>query len=250
MEKRIVFFGINLDILSFEETLDKISNYIEERKCIQHVVVNVAKLVYAQKDTQLKEIINECPLINVDGAGIILGAKFLGIDIPERVAGIDLMEKLVQRAAEKQYRVYFFGAEEEIVQKVKDVYLEQHPNLIIAGCRNGYYTENEEEQIVEQIKQANADILFVAMGSPKKEIFLNKYSNYLQIPFTMGVGGSFDVVAGKVKRAPLFMQKLKSEWIFRLIQEPRRMWKRYFTTNSIFAMMLLKEYFRQKCSGK
>lgn len=241
MEKRINFFGINLDILTFEESLERISKFIEERKQVQHVVVNVAKLVYAQKDEQLRNIINSCPLVNVDGAGVILGAKFLGINIPERVAGIDLMEKLIEYSVQKGYRVYFFGAKEEIVKKVVEIYSKKYAGLNIAGYRNGYYTEEEEEQVVQQIKKTQADILFVAMGSPKKEIFLNKYSAELQIPFTMGVGGSFDVVAGKVKRAPMWMQRLHSEWIFRLIQEPKRMWKRYALTNSVFLLMLLKE---------
>lgn len=246
MENRISFFGINLDIITLEETLNRVSKFIESREGVQHVVVNVAKLVYAQKDNELKEIINACPLINVDGAGIILGAKFLGINIPERVAGIDLMDKLIEYSAQKGYRPYFFGAKEEIVKKVVEIYQEKYPNLNIAGYRNGYYTEAEEVGLVEDIKNSKADILFVAMGSPKKEIFLSNYSKTMEVPFTMGVGGSFDVVAGKVDRAPMWMQKLHSEWLFRLIQEPKRMWKRYLVTNSIFLWMIIKEFFRQK----
>lgn len=252
MNSRINFFGVNLDIITLDETLERISKFIDNRKFVQHVVVNVAKLVYAQKNKELKDIINSCPLINVDGAGVILGAKFLGIDIPERVAGIDLMDKLIEYSAEKGYRPYFFGAKEEIVKRVVEIYQEKYPQLQIAGYRNGYYTEAEEEQLVENIKNSNADILFVAMGSPKKEIFLSNYSKTMAVPFMMGVGGSFDVVAGKVKRAPMWMQKLNSEWLYRLIQEPKRMWKRYFVTNSIFLMMILKEFIKQKlkCRNK
>lgn len=245
MDKRINFFGVDMDIITVEETLVQISKFIEERTPVQHVVVNVAKLVFAQKDKELKDIINACPLINVDGAGVILGAKFLGIDIPERVAGIDLMDKLIEYSAQRGYRPYFFGAKEEIVKKVVEIYQEKYPNLNIAGYRNGYYTDSEEAELVENIKNSKADILFVAMGSPKKEIFLSKYSKIMEVPFTMGVGGSFDVVAGKVKRAPVWMQKLHSEWLFRLIQEPKRMWKRYFTTNSIFLGMVLKARFKK-----
>lgn len=246
MNNRISFFGVNLDILTMSETLKKISEFIESKQITQHVVVNVAKLVYAQKDKELRDIINTCPLINVDGAGVILGAKFLGVDIPERVAGIDLMDKLIEYSAQKGYKPYFFGAQEEIVKKVVDIYQEKYPQLQIAGYRNGYYNEAEESELVENIKNSKADILFVAMGSPKKELFLSKYSKVMEVPFTMGVGGSFDVVAGKVKRAPLWIQKLHSEWLYRLIQEPRRMWKRYFVTNLIFARMLIKELVKQK----
>lgn len=243
MNTRINFFGVNLDIITMQETLERISKFIKNKEGVQHVVVNVAKLVYAQKDTQLREIINSCPLINVDGAGVILGAKFLGTNIPERVAGIDLMEKLIEYSAQKGYRPYFFGAKEEIVKSVVEIYKEKYPQLEIAGYRNGYYKEDEEAGVVKDIKNSKADILFVAMGSPKKEIFLSKYSKMMEVPFTMGVGGSFDVVAGKVQRAPEWMQKTHSEWIYRLIQEPKRMWKRYTVTNTIFLGMILKELF-------
>jgi len=249
VNKRINFFGINLDLLTVEETLKQISGFIDAKKPVQHVVVNVAKLVNAQSDESLKEIINSCPLVNVDGAGIILGAKFLGIDIPERVTGIDLMHKLIEYSAQKGYRVYFFGAEEAIVTKVVDIYKNKYPELAVAGYRNGYYSQDQEENIVSEIRDSKADILFVAMGSPKKEIFLSDYSEKMGVAFTMGVGGSFDVVAGKVKRAPEWMQALNSEWIFRLVQEPRRMWKRYAVTNSKFLNMLVKEFFRQKFCG-
>jgi len=245
-ENRIIFFGLNLDLITVEETLSRISKFIETKQYAQHVVVNVAKLVYAQSDNKLKEIINSCPLVNVDGAGIILGAKFLGINIPERVTGIDLMQKLIEYSALKSYRVYFFGAEEEIVKKVVDVYKQKYPELIVAGYRNGYYSDDEEENIALNIKNSKADILFVAMGSPKKEVFLNKYNKKMEVPFAMGVGGSFDVVAGKINRAPKWMQSINSEWIFRLIQEPKRMWKRYTVTNSTFAIMLVKEFLNQK----
>ncbi|MDD3436304.1 MAG: WecB/TagA/CpsF family glycosyltransferase, partial [Candidatus Gastranaerophilales bacterium] len=140
MGKRINFFGINLDIITPEETLSRISEFIENRENVQHVVVNVAKLVYAQKDEDLRRIINSCPLINVDGAGIIIGAKFLGIDIPQRIAGIDLMELLIEYSAAKGYGIYFFGAKEDIVKKVVDIYTEKYPELTVAGYRNGYYS--------------------------------------------------------------------------------------------------------------
>lgn len=250
MNSRISFFGVYLDIITMQETLERISKFIENNQGVQHVVVNVAKLVYAQKDEQLREIINACPLINVDGAGVILGAKLLGVNIPERVAGIDLMAELIEYSAQKGYRPYFLGAKEEIVKSVVEIYQEKYPNLEIAGYRNGYYREDEEASVVEAIKGSDADILFVAMGSPKKEIFLSKYSKTMEVPFTMGVGGSFDVVAGKVQRAPMWMQKIHSEWLYRLIQEPKRMWKRYLITNSIFLGMILREFFKQKLCCK
>ncbi|EKE04298.1 MAG: Lipopolysaccharide biosynthesis protein [uncultured bacterium] len=243
--KRISFFGVSIDPFTIKETLEKISEIIEKRQITQHVVVNVAKLVYAQKDERLRNIINSCGLINVDGAGIILGAKFLGINIPERVTGIDLMEKLTAYSAKKGYKIYFFGAKEHIVQAVIKTYKQLYPELIIAGYRNGYYSPEEEGGIAENIKNSRADILFVAMGSPEKEIFISKYLDKMQVPFVMGVGGSFDVVAGKVHRAPALMQKYGMEWLYRLYQEPRRLWKRYLVTNTIFLIMLIRQFFKQ-----
>lgn len=246
MEKRIVFFGLNLDILTFDETVERISKFIEDKKQVQHVDVNVAKLVFAQEDEQLRNIINSSISVSVDGAGVVLGAKILGKKIPERVAGIDLMESLVELSANKGYSVYFFGAEENVVKKVVDTYMEKYPKLKVAGYKNGYFSQDEEEKLVSEIRDASANILFAAMGVPKQEIFLNKHIENLGVNFAMGVGGSFDVVAGKVKRAPKWLQKISSEWIYRLIQEPKRMWKRYAVTNSVFLLMLLQELLKQK----
>lgn len=243
VKERENFLGINIDPLTMDETLSKISSIVEKKVITQHVVINVAKLVYAHKNKMLMEIINSCGLINVDGAGIVLGAKLLGINIPERVAGIDLMENLVEYSSKKGYKIYFFGAEENIVQKVVDVYSEKYPNLEIAGYRNGYYTKQEEPLIAQTIKDSAADILFVAMGSPQKELFLNKYLEFMEVPFVMGVGGSFDVVAGKVERAPIWIQKAGFEWLYRLMQEPGRLWRRYLTTNTLFMLMILQAFF-------
>ncbi|MGD9581126.1 MAG: WecB/TagA/CpsF family glycosyltransferase [Vampirovibrionia bacterium] len=241
-KERINFFGALIDPLTMNETLNKVSEIIETKTITQHVVVNVAKLVFMQKDENLKNIVNSCDLINADGAGIVFGAKLLGVNIPERVAGIDLMENIVKMSSEKGYSIYFLGAQEEIITKVISKYKAIYPNLKVAGYRNGYYTEQEELTIAENIRDSKADVLFVAISSPKKEIFLNKYLNIMNVPFVMGVGGSFDVVAGKVSRSPVFMQKLGLEWFYRLIQEPRRMWKRYLVTNSIFLYILMKSF--------
>ena len=144
-------------------------------------VENVAKLVMMQKDEKLCRIVNSCGLINADGWGVVWGANLLGLKIPERVAGIDLFLKLVELSAEKGYRPYFLGAKQEIVEKV----------VSIAGYRNGYFREEEEFKIAKEISRSQADILFVAMSSPKKEMFLNQYSPLMDVPFVMGVGRKF-----------------------------------------------------------
>lgn len=236
--KRVEFMGAKIDALSMRETLDCISRTIETNGRMQHVVVNVAKLVNMSHDKKLRDIVNECDLINADGAGIVMGAKLLGVNIPERVAGIDLMHQLVGMSSRKEYRIFFLGAEEEVVRDVVSHYKKMYPDLNICGYRNGYFKPEEEVKLAKQIRDAKPDILFVAMSSPKKEKFIAKHKETMQVPFVMGVGGSFDVVAGKVKRAPVWMQNSGLEWFYRLAQEPGRMWKRYLFTNVEFGWML------------
>ena len=250
MSGRFTFFGAYIDPLTMDQTLEKIEEIISNKTPVQHVVVNVAKLVMMQKDEALRGIVNSCGLINADGQGIVWGARLLGLKVPERVAGIDLMINLVERAAEKGYRIYLLGAEKEIIMRVEEIWRDKYPCLQIAGSQDGYFTEEQEAGVVGNIRNSAADILFVAMGSPKKEIFLNKYLKSLNVPFVMGVGGSFDVVAGKTKRSPRWMQKAGLEWFYRFLCEPWRLWKRYFVTNSIYALMLLKSLLNRERYAK
>lgn len=245
-KKRVDFMGAKIDALSMRETLDRISEIIEQRDHAQHVVINVAKLMTMQKDRQLRQIVNNCDLINADGAGVVLGARLLGINIPERVAGIDLMHQLVALASQRNYRIFFLGAEEDVVRDVVTNYKRLYPDLPICGYRNGYFSAAEEKSVAEKIREANPDILFVAMSSPKKEKFINEYKELMNVPFMMGVGGSFDVMAGKVQRAPKWMQNAGLEWFFRLLQEPSRMWKRYLVTNVQFGFALAGQVFSGK----
>lgn len=236
---RINLFNIPVDALTMQETLLLIENAIDQNDPIHHVVVNAAKMVNAQKDLTLRESIVNCDIINADGQAVVWASKILNQPLPERVAGIDVMEQLVKLSAKKNYKIYFLGAKEEVVEKVVSNYTLAYGKQIIAGHRNGYFSEEEENDIAYEISQCKPDILFVAMSSPKKEIFLNKYKDLIRAPFIMGVGGSFDVVSGLVKRAPRWMQQSGLEWLYRVYQEPRRMWKRYLITNSKFIRLLI-----------
>ena len=154
------------------------------------------------------------------------------------------MENLINLASKKGYKVFFLGASSDIVKKVVEIYSKMYSLDIVAGYRDGYFNISEEEEVAKQIAKSGAHMLFVAISSPKKELFLSKYKKSINIPFVMGVGGSFDVVAGKVRRAPVWMQNGGLEWFFRLVQEPRRMWKRYLYTNTIFIFLIIKYKFR------
>lgn len=245
MSGRITMMGCQIDNLSMEETLQTVEGFIQSGKPHQHVVVNVDKLVKAERDAELRRIINECALINVDGMPVVWASRLLGKPLKERVAGVDLFEALMRRSAAKGWRVYLLGAREEVVSEVKRLYEIKYPGLVVAGYRNGYWSEAEEPGVVADITAARADLLFVAISSPKKEHFLGQYQDQMKIPFAMGVGGTFDVAVGRVKRAPVWMQKSGLEWFYRFLQEPRRMFRRYFIEDMAFFRLFLKEALRR-----
>lgn len=243
--QRVEIMGCSIDNLNMQETLQRVEGFIASGRAHQHVVVNVDKLVKAQSDHELRRIINECALVNVDGMPVVWASRILGRPLKERVAGIDLFESLMERAATKGWRVYLLGAREEIVSTVKIKYEEKYRGLVIAGYRNGYWDAGDDAAVAETIRAARADVLFVAISSPKKEQFLGQYQALMKVPFAMGVGGTFDVAAGRIRRAPEWMQRSGLEWLFRFLQEPRRMFRRYFIEDMAFFGLLAKELWRR-----
>ena len=242
---RLSVFGLPVDNLSFDETIAAAEEMIKTKEPHQHVVVNMNKLLHSRNDKKFDGIIKECSLINADGMSVVWLSHFLHKPLKERITGMDLMERLIPIAAEKGYSVYFLGAKQEVVEKVVDTYRHLYPKLNISGFRNGYWDKKQEKEVVAKVKEANPDILFVGMSSPKKEYFLHNHLDYMNVPFAMGVGGSFDVVAGLAKRAPLWMQNYGLEWFFRFIQERGRLWKRYLKGNIAFAKLLAKAVMRR-----
>lgn len=237
--------GCKVDNLNMEETLGVVEGFIHAGTPHQHVVVNVDKIVKASRDPALRQIINDCDLINADGMPVVWASRLLGKPLKERVTGVDLFEALMAQAAKKGWRVYLLGAREEVVSGVARLYPARYPGLTIAGYRNGYWKPEEEAQVVEQIAAAKADILFVAISSPKKEAFLASYQAAMKIPFAMGVGGTFDVAVGLVKRAPVWMQNAGLEWFYRFLQEPWRMFRRYFIDDMAFVALFAREWVRR-----
>ncbi|MAZ73163.1 MAG: glycosyltransferase [Flavobacteriaceae bacterium] len=228
------------------ETLALVSKAISQKKQLHHVVVNAGKIVAMQKDEALRKSVNESDIINADGQAVVWAAKILAKPLKERVAGIDLMENLVEMAHQQNHKIFLLGAKEEVVQKVSEIYQDTYSTNLIAGYRNGYFTREDEPQIAQQIANSGAQMLFVAITSPIKENFLYNHRNILKdVPFVMGVGGSFDVVSGLTKRAPIWMQNTGLEWFYRFLQEPKRMWKRYLVGNSTFIWLVLKEKFKK-----
>ena len=233
-----------VDNLNMQETLLRVENAIESKKQLHHVVVNAGKIVDMQTDLQLRKSVNESDIINADGQSVVWASKILGKPLKERVAGIDLMINLVQIAHQKNYKIFLLGAKEDVVKKVVEMYSKQYSSNLVAGYRNGYFNKEDEKKIAKQISDSGANMLFVAISSPIKENFLSDNKQLLKnVNFIMGVGGSFDVIAGKVKRAPLWMQRNGLEWFYRFIQEPKRMWKRYIVGNTKFILLVYKSKF-------
>ena len=241
---RFNFLGIPLDALTMNETISLIDEAIQSNQKINHVVLNAGKVVSMQSDNQLKQSVISCDIINADGQSIVWASRFLGFYVPERVAGADLMQALVFQAAIKNYKCFFLGGKEEIVKQVVSIYTQQYGAHIIAGYRNGYFSIEEEESVALEISNSGAQLLFVAISSPKKENFMFTYRHALSnVNFTMGVGGTFDIIAGFTKRAPVWMQNFGLEFFYRFLQEPRRMWKRYLVGNSKFIYLIFMKKF-------
>lgn len=250
MADRASILGAAIDRLSMDETVARVSSLIADGACHQHVVVNAAKLVHMQTDQRLRDIVNQCHLVNADGQSVVWASRFLGDSLPERVAGIDLMVRLLDEAERAGYRVFFFGATEVVVNRVVEVCRARYTRLQIAGWRSGYFDDSENPGIVQQIRQSRPQILFVALGTPEKEYWINTHLQDLAVPFCMGVGGSFDVLAGHTRRAPKWMQTAGLEWFFRFLQEPCRMWKRYLSTNVRFLWLLAVALVRRSATVK
>jgi len=249
MNQKINFLATQVDNLSMDETVSYIEKMIRQKEKIVREDINAAKIVWMQKDSTFAHIIQKADLINADGQSIILASKLLGNSIKERVSGIDLMEQLVSSAYQNQWKIFFLGASEEVILQTVNTYINHYSKEIIAGYHNGYFSIEEEKKIVDTINQSNANILFIGISSPKKEYFIKTHVETLNCNLIMGVGGSFDVVAGKVNRAPVWMQKSALEWFYRLLQEPRKMWKRYLYTNTIFIWLVFKAYLLKKDSS-
>jgi N-acetylglucosaminyldiphosphoundecaprenol N-acetyl-beta-D-mannosaminyltransferase len=232
------FLGVPIHLLTMRETEARILAAMRDGQPTQHVALNVAKFVNLKRDAELKSDVFGADLVSVDGMGILVGARMLGIKVPERVPGVDLMEVLLARCAREGLRPYLLGARPEVLDRALAELARRHPSLQVAGSRHGYFGTADEPAVVEAIRAAKPDCLFVGMPTPRKERFMAKHRTTLGMPFVMGVGGGIDSLAGHVRRAPVAWQRSGMEWVYRTLQEPRRMWRRYLVTNVAFAGIL------------
>lgn len=244
--KRIIILNTLIDVLSVNETIELVEKYVKTKTPLHLMGVNADKINEVNQNEKMKEIVNSCGIINADGASVVLASKYLNKPLPERVAGIDLMMDLVKLSASKKYSIYLLGAKQEIVEKTEDVLKQKFPNLIIRGIHNGYFKREDWKNISNDIKEKKPDFVFVGITSPIKEYLIEYLQNDGNDCVFMGVGGSFDVISGNIHRAPQWMQKMNLEWLFRVMQEPKRLFKRYFIGNRKFIKAIIKEKKQQK----
>jgi N-acetylglucosaminyldiphosphoundecaprenol N-acetyl-beta-D-mannosaminyltransferase len=245
-DQRVLMFGLRLDPLTMEGVLDRCREALRTRTRLLIGVVNAAKIVSLGKDEELRSSLLDCDLIVADGQSVVWASRLLRKPLPTRVAGIDLFEELLRVAEAEGHAVYLLGAQPTVLEVLQTRLRELFPGLRIAGARDGYFGAQDNAAVAATIRDSGADMLFLGMTSPKKEIFLRDWGSSLGVPVLHGVGGSFDVFAGVTKRAPATWQRLGLEWAYRLVQEPRRMWRRYLTTNTAFIALTIRERLRPR----
>lgn len=243
---RVSVMGCPVDPWTMEQTVEATDALIKDGRFAHLIGVNADKLLQMRDDSEMDACVRRCEIVNADGASMVMAARKLGVNLPERVAGIDLMWELCALAEREGHRVYLLGAKAEVVAKTAEVLAERYPNMIIAGYRDGYFKDDEFDDVVAEVEQTRPEIVFVGITSPKKERLIERFREVGAKGAFVGVGGSFDVVSGNIPRAPIWMQRANLEWLFRMMQEPKRLVKRYVVGNTRFYMLLLKEAKRSK----
>jgi len=219
---KIDILGVNVDSVTMAQAVAQVQDYMDEKKNVLIATANAEMIMRATHDEELRHILNEAALVVPDGAGTVWAAHHLGYEMPERVAGFDLAQELMRIAPGKKQRIFFFGSAPGVAEKAKAKAEELYPGIEIVGVRNGYFSADDEPEIIAEIKAAKPDLLLAALGVPKQEKWLYQHRDELGVPVSIGVGGTLDVMAGVMKRAPLWMQKAKLEWLFRGALQPKR----------------------------
>ncbi len=242
----VSIFELDIHAATMDDALQDVERAVAQRKGLNIGMLNAAKIVNMQRNPELMQDVCGSDLLMADGSSVVTASRLLGQPLPERVAGIDLMYRILEQGAERGYRIYCLGASEEVSQKVAAKIAENYPGNVLAGRQHGYFSDEDAPEVAANIARAKPDVLFVAMTSPKKEQFMARWNRTMRVPVVHGVGGSFDVLAGKVKRAPLIWQRAGLEWLYRALQEPRRLMGRYLVTNWLFLRMFGREWRKRK----
>ena len=235
---RFKILSVPVDAVTTTQSIEFAKKNVLEGGQISILAVNPEKIITARRDQFLLETLNESELLIPDGIGVVLTAKMKGIKSIKRVAGADLMPELCSMAANENFPVFLFGASEEVNLKAADILSKRFPALKIAGRQNGYMENNQYTNLVERINASGAKLLFVALGSPRQEHFIKNFRKKLHVNVLQGVGGTFDVLSGNTRRAPLFFQKLNLEWFYRLLSNPTRIFRQTALLKFIFLICI------------
>jgi N-acetylglucosaminyldiphosphoundecaprenol N-acetyl-beta-D-mannosaminyltransferase len=231
MHKQIEILGAFVDKVTLEEAVQRTHEFILSDIHHQIVTVNVDFIRLAQENTEFMDIINHSDLAIADGMPLVWASGWAGDKLPERVTGVELVDRCCAMSAKEGYRVFLVGGEEGVADAAAEVFIKRHPGLQIVGTYSppvGPFSEEEDRKIVNMIREARPHFLFVAFGAPKQDLWIAKHRDEINVPVAVGVGGVFNFVTGRVRRAPVWMQNHGLEWLYRVFQEPRRLWKRYF----------------------
>lgn len=244
---RIELLGSPFDRIGMQSTIDQCIAWCNGPR-VAHTVItlNAALLCMMRRDEELRAACGSGDLIVADGAPVVAISRLAGVPLPERVAGVDLTARLLAEGASRGLSVYFLGARAEVVRSLADYCRRNHPGLKVVGWRDGYFSAADHANIVGEIARLAPHMLFVGMPSPFKETWCQRHRDALGVPVIMGVGGTFDVLTGYVRRAPRVLQTVGMEWSWRLAMEPRKMWKRYLYTNTEFLGLAVCEIFRHR----
>jgi N-acetylglucosaminyldiphosphoundecaprenol N-acetyl-beta-D-mannosaminyltransferase len=222
MRNTINIMGVPVDNVTMKEALEIVYRFLSENSIHAIYTPNSEIMMAAQREPYLKTILNDADLLVADGAGVVLASRILGKPLPEKVAGFDLVKSVLKISENKSISFFLFGSKPGVAEEAQKNILRLYPWVNIVGCQNGYFNKDEESKIIDNINSSNADILLVALGAPKQEKWIHENKSKLNVKVCIGVGGTLDVFAGKVKLAPKFFRKNGLEWLYRLYREPRR----------------------------
>lgn len=246
---RVEVLGAPIDPWTMEQTVEATGRVVDGGVFAHLIGVNADKLLQMRDDPWMDACVRRCEVVNADGASMVMAAERLGVEVPGRVAGVDLMRELCALAERRGYPVYLLGARAEVVSKAAEALAGDFPALRVAGCRDGYFGEGEFDRVAEGVMATSPAIVFVGITSPKKERLIERFRELGATGAFVGVGGTFDVVSGRIPRAPMWMQRANLEWLFRMAQEPGRLVRRYAVGNARF-LRILREAERAQRRGK
>lgn len=246
MNKKVEFLGLAFDNLTIREALDRIEDFIRKGIPRKIFTPNVSLLISSRRDSFLRSVYRSCDMLTVDGMAIYYALRFLGTPVKASASASLLFYPLLTLAQQKGYGVYLLGAKKDVVRDAVERITREFPGIQIVGWHDGYFDINDASEVVEDIRCKQPDILLVGMSSPLKERFVETHLQTMNVPVSIGVGGMLDIAAGRAQFAPDWVRKMCIEWLYRLVQEPKRLWKRYATTNPTFLWLVLKEAVKRR----